>query len=312
MMKNEVIAMIESRLFKIIYHLMEKGQATAPELAEKFEVSVRTIYRDIDRISGAVVPVYSVAGRSGGIRLLDRFVLEKSLLSEEEMRDILFGLQSLAAVQNSDMETVLSKLRAAFQMADTSWIEVDVSRWGSDPERERLDFNVLKQAVMARRQIHFKYYGSNGMASERDCHPYRLIYKDKAWYLYAWCLVREDFRLFRLSRIKEIVLTGILFERIPEGTEPDLTRWEKEREPVSVVLRFPKEAASRVYDVFDDRVVTECDGELTVRAVMPDNEWLYGFLMSFGDKVTVLSPLSLKREVEKRLKSALQHYEEKR
>ena len=123
---------------------------------------------------------------------------------------------------------------------------------------------------------------------------------------------REDCRLFRLSRIKEIVLTGIQFDRIPEGTEPDLTRWEKERELVSVVLRFPKEAASRVYDVFDDRVVTECDGELTVRAVLPDNEWLYGFLMSFGDKVTVLSPLSLKREVEKRLKSALQHYEEKR
>ena len=80
--------MTESRLFKIIYYLMEKGQATAPELAEKFEVSVRTIYRDIDRNSGAGVPVYSVAGRTGGIRLLDRFVLEKSLLSEEEMRDI--------------------------------------------------------------------------------------------------------------------------------------------------------------------------------------------------------------------------------
>lgn len=303
--------MTESRLFKIIYYLMEKGQATAPELAEKFEVSVRTIYRDIDRISGAGVPVYSVAGRSGGIRLLDRFVLEKSLLSEEEMRDILFGLQSLAAVQNSDMETVLSKLRATFQMADTSWIEVDVSRWGCDPERERMDFNVLKQAVMTRRQIHFKYYGSNGMVSERDCRPYRLIYKDKAWYLYGWCLAREDCRLFRLSRIKEIVLTGIQFDRIPEGTEPDLTRWENEPEPVSVVLRFPEEAASRVYDVFDDRAVTECGGELTVRAVIPDNEWLYGFLMSFGDKVTVLSPLSLKRAVEKRLKSALQHYEEK-
>ena len=243
--------------------------------------------------------------------MLDRFVLEKSLLSEEEMRDILFGLQSLAAVQNSDMETVLSKLRATFQMADTSWIEVDVSRWGSDPERERMDFNVLKQAVMTRRQIHFKYYGSNGMVSERDCRPYRLIYKDKAWYLYGWCLAREDCRLFRLSRIKEIVLTGIQFDRIPEGTEPDLTRWENEKEPVSVVLRFPEEAASRVYDVFDDRAVTEYDGELTVRADIPDNEWLYGFLMSFGDKVTVLSPLSLKREVEKRLKSALQHYEEK-
>ncbi|MCQ4831198.1 helix-turn-helix transcriptional regulator [Hungatella hathewayi] len=118
-------------------------------------------------------------------------------------------------------------------------------------------------------------------------------------------------RLFRFSRIKEIVLTGIQFDRTPEGTEPDLTRWENEKEPVSVVLRFPEEAASRVYDVFDDRAVTKCGGELTVRAVIPDNEWLYGFLMSFGDKVTVLSPLSLKRAVEKRLKSALQHYEEK-
>nr|WP_305148680.1 WYL domain-containing protein [Hungatella sp. SL.1.14] len=117
--------------------------------------------------------------------------------------------------------------------------------------------------------------------------------------------------MFRFSRIKEIVLTGIQFDRTPEGTEPDLTRWENEKEPVSVVLRFPEEAASRVYDVFDDRAVTKCGGELTVRAVIPDNEWLYGFLMSFGDKVTVLSPLSLKRAVEKRLKSALQHYEEK-
>ena len=169
-----------------------------------------------------------------------------------------------------------------------------------------MDFNVLKQAVMTRRQIHFKYYGSNGMVSERDCRPYRLIYKDKAWYLYGWCLAREDCRLFRLSRIKEIVLTGIQFDRIPEGTEPDLTRWENEKEPVSVDLRFPEEAASRVYDVFDDRAVTKRGGELTVRAVIPDNEWLYGFLMSFGDKVTVLSPLSLKRAMEKRLKSALQ------
>ena len=107
--------MHESRLFKILYYLLEKGQATAPELASKFEVSVRTIYRDIDVMSSAGIPVYAAAGRDGGIKLYDDFIISKALLSESDIQDIFIGLQSLSAAQYSDHEGTLEKLGALFK-----------------------------------------------------------------------------------------------------------------------------------------------------------------------------------------------------
>lgn len=92
--------MQESRLFKIVYYLLEKGQATAPQLAERFEVSVRTIYRDIDVLSEAGIPVYTESGRNGGIYLMSQFVLDKAILSEEEKQEILSAMQSMHAIQN--------------------------------------------------------------------------------------------------------------------------------------------------------------------------------------------------------------------
>lgn len=128
--------MQESRLFRILYYLLDKGHATAPELAEKFEVSVRTIYRDVDAISSAGIPIYVTTGRNGGIRFLDDYVLDKSFFSDSEKLEILSSLQSLSAVQYPEVETVLKKLGAIFQIGLTDWIDVDFSRWGSVAESE--------------------------------------------------------------------------------------------------------------------------------------------------------------------------------
>ena len=119
--------MQESRLFRILYYLLDKGHATAPELAEKFEVSVRTIYRDVDAISSAGIPIYVTTGRNGGIRFLDDYVLDKSFFSDSEKLEILSSLQSLSAVQYPEVETVLKKLGAIFQIGLTDWIDVDYS-----------------------------------------------------------------------------------------------------------------------------------------------------------------------------------------
>ena len=123
--------MQESRLFKIVYYLLDKGRATAPELAEKFEVSVRTIYRDIDALSGAGIPVYAEAGRNGGISLMDHFVLDKAILSGEEKQEVLALLQSLHTMRDTDGDRTLQKLSALFQADAESWLEVDFSGWGS-------------------------------------------------------------------------------------------------------------------------------------------------------------------------------------
>lgn len=300
--------MSESRLFQILYYLLGRGQATASELAEKFEVLTRTIYRDIDKLSSAGIPVYTTTGHGGGVQLVENFVLKQALLSKEDMQNILIGVQSLSAACLPEADAVIAKLQAIFQMQTSNWIEVDYSRWGCRTEKEKSSFELLKKAIQDRYQIQFQYYNSTGEFSERKCHPLKLIYKDKAWYLSAFCLKRKDIRLFRISRMRKLELTGQHFEEVPEE-RPSFSSQSSEEHLIVMNLSFSKEVAYRVYDSFDEEVITHSDERLIVKVAMPEDEWLYGFLMSFGDKLTVLDPSYLKEELKKRFKVALKHLE---
>lgn len=302
--------MSESRLFKILYYLLDKGTVTAPELAKKFEVSVRTIYRDIDMLSGAGIPVYTTTGHGGGIHLFDNFVLKKSLLSEQEMQDILIGVQSLSAVQYPDTDGVMSKLKATFQIAESDWIEIDFSRWGSIVEKEKQYFEMLKRSILGRQEIQFLYYNSLGEVSQRRCQPLKMVYKDKAWYMYAYCLKRNDYRLFRISRIKELLVTDQYFKSHSEMKESVFSLMEEMGKPITIELSFPKEVSYRVYDTFEDDVIKWNGQEIRVNVTLPETEWLYSFIMSFGNQISILYPVSLKEKIIERYKIALKHFEE--
>ena len=302
--------MSESRLFKILYYLLDKGTVTAPELAKKFEVSVRTIYRDIDMLSGAGIPVYTTTGHGGGIHLFDNFVLKKSLLSEQEMQDILIGVQSLSAVKYPDTDGVMSKLKATFQIAESDWIEIDFSRWGSIVEKEKQYFEMLKRSILGRQEIQFLYYNSLGEVSQRRCQPLKMVYKDKAWYLYAYCLKRNDYRLFRISRIKELLVTDQYFKSHSEMKESVFSLMEEMGKPITIELSFPKEVSYRVYDTFEDDVIKWNGQEIRVNVTLPETEWLYSFIMSFGNQISILYPISLKEKIIERYKIALKHFEE--
>ena len=302
--------MSESRLFKILYYLLDKGTVTAPELAKKFEVSVRTIYRDIDMLSGAGIPVYTTTGHGGGIHLFDNFVLKKSLLSEQEMQDILIGVQSLSAVQYPDTDGVMSKLKATFQIAESDWIEIDFSRWGSIVEKEKQYFEMLKRSILGRQEIQFLYYNSLGEVSHRRCQPLKMVYKDKAWYLYAYCLKRNDYRLFRISRIKELLVTDQYFKSHSEMKESVFSLMEEMGKPITIELSFPKEVSYRVYDTFEDDVIKWNGQEIRVNVTLPETEWLYSFIMSFGNQISILYPISLKEKIIERYKIALKHFKE--
>ena len=298
--------MSESRLFQILYYLLGRGQATASELAEKFEVSTRTIYRDIDKLSSAGIPVYTTTGHGGGVQLVENFVLKQALLSKEDMQNILIGVQSLSAACLPEADAVIAKLQAIFQMQTSNWIEVDYSRWGCRAEREKSSFELLKKAIQDRYQIQFQYYNSTGEFSERGCYPLKLIYKDKAWYLSAFCLKRKGIRLFRISRMRKLELTDQHFEEILREEQPSSSK-PPENHLMEMELSFSKEMAYRVYDSFDEDVITQSGEKLIVKVAMPEDEWLYGFLMSFGDKLTVLDPPYLKEELKKRIQMALNH-----
>lgn len=290
--------MQESRLFKIVYYLLSKGQATATELAEKFEVSVRTIYRDIDSLSEAGIPIYTEIGRNGGIHLMNHFVLDKAVLSEEEKQEILIALQSINATQNINNNKTLQKLSAIFNLNSENWLEVDFSRWGNNgTDNEK--FELLKLAIIHCKNIKIHYAGSYKGISERIVQPLKLCYKAKAWYLKAFCTKKQDWRIFKLNRILSL---EILNENFPYRDFSELADISEE-EFSQITLRFPKEMAHRVFDEFYETQVQQDENEnLIVSAKMPEDAWLISSLLSFGTQVDILSPSYLRDAVAEQAK----------
>ncbi len=284
--------MQESRLFKIIYYLLNKGCATAPELADKFEVSVRTIYRDVDALSEAGIPIYCEPGRGGGSRVMEAFVLSKAVLSENEKQEILSALQSLNAVSPRQEQSTLQKLSALFQVPLENWYEVDFSRWG-EKTQDNEKFELLKTAIVRHKCVQILYVNSYESESQRIVYPLKLLYKSKSWYLKAYCTKREDFRLFKLNRILQWKLLQEEFTPVPYPEPTAVLPQQLE----SIMLRFPREMAYRVYDEFDPGQIHKTEkGELIVSAQMPPDAWVTGYLLSFGPQVEVLEPACL-REV---------------
>lgn len=297
--KKEVIdVMNESRLFKIVYYLLSKGHAAAPELAREFEVSVRTIYRDIDALSSAGIPVYAETGRNGGIYLLDNYVLDNALLSDQEKQELLSSLQSLSVLDHVYEKEMMTKLSALFQIQSDNWFEVDFSRWGRKT-KDNARFEKLKDAVVNHETVSIVYAGSSGMRSKREINPLKLLYKAKEWYVKAYCTEKEDFRIFKLNRMIELEPTGRRFSPVPFPDCEDAQNFSYNK----IVLRFPKNMAYRVYDEFDPgEIEVQEDGTLIAEAEMPEDDWLTGYLLSFGAQVEVVEPAYLREVISNEAK----------
>lgn len=283
-----------SRQFQMVYLLLERGRMTAGELAEKLEVSQRTVLRDVDVLSAAGVPVYTIQGAGGGVALLPGHVLDKATLSDEEQQQLLLALQSLPGGEG---EQALIKLSALFRREPEDWLQVNLSRWGaSDVDNEK--FQLLKRAVLGRQILRFRYASSYGSTRERTVRPARLVFKGQGWYLQAFDLEREDYRTFRLSRILSPEPTGEVFHC---PLDPPDIEYAGEIPPlfrVEVRLSFAPHMAYRVYDEFDQSCVSvQPDGSLIVETVFPEDQWLYGYLLSFGAGVEVLSPNTLRNRL---------------
>lgn len=283
-----------NRLFEIVHLLLNKKTLTAKELAEHFEVSRRTILRDVDVLSQAGVPIYTSQGKGGGISILDNYVLNKTAISDEEQSQILFALQSLSSAGQLDADDILPKLRAFFDKTETNWIEVDFSRWGNTTA-DHQKFERLKASILKRQAITFSYPSAYGELSRRTVYPLKLVFKAKAWYLEAYCLLKQDYRVFKINRMLSLETGGEVF---PEGqfTPPPRELNEPLAEStVRIVLRFSPQAVYRVFDEFDETdIVKNEDGSFNVTVDFPDDHWLYGFLLSFGASVQVLEPESVR------------------
>lgn len=296
---------VNNRLFEIVYILLQKKKVTAKELAEKFEVSTRTIYRDVETLSMANVPIYATQGKDGGIALLDRFVLNKTILSEEEQNQILFALQSMKNVSGQDEKGVLEKLSALFNKAVNDWIKIDFSTWKKDAAQEA-KFEMIKKAILNKSRIEFLYYNSNGEKSKRIVEPLQIWFKDKSWYLMSFCKLKEDYRIFKIARMKEIKMLREHFERDLPKEQKDKTRDFK---IISLKLEISKAMAYRVYDEFESEGISKNrNGDFVVKAEYPENEWVWGYVLSFGEYAKVLSPERAKEIIKGKLKKSLEKY----
>ncbi len=297
------------RLLQMIYLLLEGEDVTAAELARRLEVSERTIHRDVERLSAAGIPVYSLQGRGGGIRLMPGFTLDRSLFSEEQQREILSALQGLRAVGAAEGDT-LDRLSALFRRAPEDWIDVDFSPWGSD-DREREKFQTLRRGILERRVTRFGYHSSYGRGGPRTTCPVKLSFKGGSWYLQGWHPEKGAYRTYKVQRMTGAVLTEEHFPP-PPGPPPVLDGPGEAPGPpmVELELCFAPQAAYRLYDNFDPRYLSpQEDGGIRMTVAYPEDDWVYGFLLSFGDQVEVLSPPGVREELLRRAGAILVRYE---
>ena len=295
--------MVVYRLFEIIYILLRKNKVPARELAEQLGVSRRTICRDIDMLSLAGVPVYAERGKGGGIGLLPDFVLNKSLLNEQEQSEILSALHSLSNIKTSDTTQVLRKLSAIFNKTASNWLEVDFSDYGCKNDF----FKDFKIAILERYITQFDYYSSKGEKTMRRVEPIQLCFKSKAWYLRGFCLSKQAIRYYRLSRIKNLAVTDEHFPmRDCRAISDDFLENSAEQQMITFKLRIESEAAYRVYDDFhENEVEKQPDGSFLVTTMLPDNNWLIGYLLSYRKYIEVIEPKSIRKNIKEEAQEIL-------
>lgn len=300
-----------SRHFEIIYLLLDRKVVTAKELAEHFEVSARTIYRDVDVLSGAGIPIYANKGRGGGISLLEGYSFNASMLTSNEQEDILVGLQTLAVTDFPNTDLILKKVARLFKKETANWIDVDFSPWGSGEKKKQL-FILLRDAISQQFVIRFRYFNSLGEQSVREVEPLQLLFKKNAWYLSGYCLWRKDFRIFKISRMDQVNVSDQTFNMRPAVDAIKDAEKQAGESSIPISIRIASRGAYRVYDEFEDHMITKNkDGSYTVAANFPINTWLDSYLLSFGTLIEEIHPIYLRERLIKKLDEIKHNLEKK-
>lgn len=303
-----------NRMLGMIYLLMNKGTVTAGELAERFEVSVRTIYRDVEALSMAGIPVYARKGKNGGICLTEEFVLNKMLVSQKEQQEILAALASLKETGVGESGEILDKLGDFFKTEAQNWVAIDFSDWSG---RRKELYEQLREAILNRHVISFDYYGQHGEMSGRIVEPIQLLFKEYTWYVRAFCRVRQDMRLFKVMRMKRVRVLEETFVPVCDadaerafGIGEDERLMEESEGLVRIVLWIHGREAYRIYDRFEEEEITRLpDGNFRVEIDSLPDDWIYGVILSFGPSARVLEPEWVQNEIHDRICEMKKFYE---
>lgn len=295
------------RLIGILSVLLQQEKVTAPELAEHFEVSRRTVQRDIEALCRAGIPISTAQGAGGGISIMEGYRVDRTLLTAPEMQAILAGLRSLDSVSGTRRYArLMEKLSAGAGklVPGGAHMLIDLSSWYKTSLPPKIE--LIQSAIERHRSISFAYFSPGG-ESVRSVEPYYLVFHWSAWYVWGWCRSREDFRLFKLNRMTELGL-GEAFEPCPAPL-PDLEpeRVFPTRYQVSVL--FDPACRWRLVEEYGmDRFTVEPDGRLRFTGGFPDADSVLSWVLTFGDKAELLEPEELRRQLEALGKTLAERY----
>ena len=285
------------RLIGILSVLLQEEKTTAPELAERFEVSKRTINRDIEDLCKAGIPIRTAQGTGGGISIMDGYRMDRTILTSKDMQMILAGLRSLDSVSGSKYYgQLMEKIQAGSSefITGRDSILIDLSSWYRESLAPKIE--TLQEAIEDRRLIKFRYYAPSG-ESERTVEPYYLVFRWSNWYLWGWCLKRKDFRLFKLNRMDKVRETYRNFE-CRETALPDLSNEKIFPGEIKVKALFEADQKWRLVEEFGPSCFTEIDdGRLLFTADYTDMENLITWILTFGDKAEVLEPKEAREKI---------------
>ena len=296
------------RLIGILSILLQEEKTTAPELAERFEVSRRTINRDIEDLCKAGIPIRTAQGTGGGISIMDGYRMDRTILTSKDMQVILAGLRSLDSVSGS---SYYSQLMEKIQAGSSEFISgkdsvlIDLSSWYRDSLAPKIE--TIQDAIGDRHLISFRYYAPSG-ESERTVEPYYLVFRWSSWYLWGWCADRKDYRLFKLNRMDKVGETDKEFI-CRNAPMPDLSTEKIFPGGIKVKALFTPDMKWRLVEEFGPHCFTETDdGRLLFTADYTDMENLVTWLMTFGAKAEVLEPAEARDIIRRNAEETLKIY----
>jgi len=296
------------RLIGILSVLLQKKQVTAPYLAEKFEVSRRTINRDIEALCKAGIPIVTAQGQNGGISIMEGYRMDRTLLTSGDMQAILAGLRSLDSVSGTNRyQQLMEKLSMGNTevLASNNHILIDLSSWYRSSLAPKIE--LIQAAITRRERLSFLYFAPKG-ESRRVMEPYYLIFRWSAWYVWGFCCERQDFRLFKLNRMTEVKSTGVYFERLAQPA-PKLSAEQIFPAKLFAVIRMEPEMKWRLVEEYGpDSFKVQEDGSLLLEWGFTDRESLFGWLLSFGANAELLEPPKLRREFTELLERMTKRY----
>jgi predicted DNA-binding transcriptional regulator YafY len=306
------------RLLSIIIILLNRERITARELGERFRVSVRTIQRDMDTLCAAGIPIRSEQGAQGGFGIISDYRFDRQLVDSDDLYYILTALEGISlASNNTQISNTLEKIKTLVR-------DVHVKAFEKKRERLYIDFSdlsgikhnpavfkLVQQCIDESCLIGFSYTDSGYHSSQRTIEPMTLVFKWYSWYVYGYCRLREDYRLFRISRMHEVKMLPERFHRREKVFHPpdEKELLQEDKHIINIKLRFDSEVRRVVREFFRDHPMTvDAQGRLIVEIRLPANEWLYGLILSYGDKVQVLEPASLATLIAERAQKIAEKY----